>query len=340
MLTRILPKPHLQFKAVRWATSAMPDAPKVAVGGDVNNVRSETNRLEKTLTRFWTQVNTSLNEETGHYDICLDKKPLKTPLGHKLQIPKNKKQLAGLVAHEWDSLADLKIKSNLLPLTSMVSRAVDLINVHHAETVDADLVSKIGDLQDIKHNMLRYLDTDTCLIFTTLDDNEGRLRARQDELYKPLIEEYESFFTAYGRSRGLLPSEDYKVKLTFLDCEVDGLQGNGQGITTQQVVLLWLDELPMYDLIALEKAILMSKSFLCGATILRSNGSDPERRHLYQPNKSAPEDYFSKTIEEVVEMGNLETIFQTAEWGEVEDTHDVDKADWLRNLSAAALVCR
>ena len=25
--------------------------------------------------------------------------------------------------------------------------------------------------------------------------------------------------------------------------------------------------------------------------------------------------------------------------GEVEDTHDVDKHDWLRNLASAALVC-
>ncbi|GEQ68504.1 hypothetical protein JCM33374_g2172 [Metschnikowia sp. JCM 33374] len=326
-----------------YATStSMPfPTPQTPLGGDTNNVKSETNRLEKTLSKFWKDVSAKLNSSTGEYEICLDEKPLKTPLGNKLTIPQHKKQLASLVSHEWDSLADLKIKPNSLPLTSMVSRAVDLCHVHQAEKVDLNLVSKIGDLQDIKSNMLRYLDTDTCLIFTTEDDNEGRLRKRQHELYRPLISEYESFFTEFGRKHRLLPSNDHTVKLEYLDCETDGLRGNGQTVATQTVVMSWLDKLPIYDLVALEKAILSSKSFLCGASILRSNATDPTAvAELYQVNKSSPETHFRKTVDEIVEMGNLETIFQTAEWGEVEDTHDVDNADWIRNLSSAALVCR
>lgn len=302
--------------------------------------RTQTNRLEKTLSRFWKSANTRENQN-GQLEICLDDKPLKTPLGHTLSIPPSKKQLAYLVEHEWDSLNDLKIKPNSLPLTSMVSRAVDLETVHFAESVDANLVAKIGDLQDIKINMLRYLDTDTCLIFTIHEEYEGRLRAKQEELYRPLIQEYESFFTAFGKQHGLLPDENHKVELEVLDCETDGLRGNSQSITTQNVVLKWLDQLPIHDLVALEKAILSSKSFLCGATILRSNVSDEAtQKSLYQINKTSPEEYFHKSVEEVVELGNLETIFQTTEWGEVEDTHDVDNADWLRNLSSAALVCR
>ncbi|KAM9919127.1 hypothetical protein OXX59_008162 [Metschnikowia pulcherrima] len=321
------------------ASSAFP-SPQTPVGGDTNNVKSETNRLEKTLSKFWNDVSARHIPEKSAYEICLDDKPLKTPLGNRLAIPEQKRQLAHLVSHEWDSLADLKIKPNSLPLTSMVSRAVDLDHVHNAESVDLNLVSKIGDLQDIKLNMLRYLDTDTCLIFTTHDDNEGRLRQRQDELYLPLISEYESFFTAFAVKNGLLaPTES--VKLQFLDCETDGLRGNTQSIATQTIVLKWLDQLPIYDLVALEKAILSSKSFLCGATVLRSNATDPRTvPDLYQVNKTAPDLYFRKSVDEIVELGNLETIFQTAEWGEVEDTHDVDKADWLRNLSSAALVCR
>lgn len=310
------------------------------IGGDINNVKTETNRLEKTLTKFWNDVAARHNVKIGAYEICLDEKPLKTPLGNKLTIPQEKHQLAQLVSHEWDTLSDLKIKPNSLPLTSMVSRAVDLQHVHGAPTVDMNLVSKIGSLQDIKINMLRYLDTDTCLIFTTEDDNEGRLRKRQHELYRPLIAEYEAFFTAYAHKHSLLGEED-KISLSYLDCETDGLRGNAQDSITQTVVLHWLDQLPIFDLVALEKAILSSKSFLCGASVLRSNATDPSAvAELYQVNKLDPKNYFRRSVEEIVECGNLETIFQTAEWGEVEDTHDVDNADWLRNLSSAALVCR
>lgn len=339
-------KGFVPWTSIRCATKAAANeffakSPQQAVGGDVNNVKSETNRLEKTLSKFWNKAGARFNEETGQYDICLDDKPLKTPLGHKLSIPSEKKQLAHLIGHEWDNLVDLKIKPNTLPLTSMASRATDLTIVHGAEEVDKNLVTKIGDLQDIKYSMLRYLDTDTCLIFTTLEEYEGKLRQRQEELYRPLIAEFEDFFTEYARRNNLLPTPDYKVKLEYLDCETDGLRGNRQSITTQNIVLLWLDLLPIYDLVALEKAILSSKSFLVGVSILRTNVADKKNQaELYQLNKKSEADYYRKSIEELVEMGNLETIFQTQEWGEVEDTHDVDNADWLRNLSSCALVCR
>ena len=130
-----------------------------------------------------------------------------------------------------------------------------------------------------------------------------------------------------------------KVELNSLDCETDGLRGNEQSITTQNVVLHWLELLPIYDLVALEKAILASKSFLCGASVLRASCSDLNiMQKLYQVNKTTKDDYFIKSIDAIVELGNLETIFQTEQWGEVEDTHDVDKVEWLRSLTSAALV--
>ncbi|KAK6457870.1 uncharacterized protein RJT20DRAFT_125745 [Scheffersomyces xylosifermentans] len=307
-----------------------------------NNIKSDANRLAKTLTKFWEKVDTNYNEVTGQYEVQLDGKTLKTPLGFPLALPASKKQLAYLIAHEWSNLPDLKIKTNALPLTSVAARSIDLIKIHTSEDSNkSEMIAKVGDLDDIKINMLRYLDTDTCLIFTTTDEYSGKLRKKQDELYLPLIAEFEDFFTTYAKKQGnLLPSEDAKVELEYLDCETDGLRGNKQSITTQNIVLHWLNNLPIYDLIALEKAILTSKSFLCGVTLLRSNVSDPKTmKELYQLNRENADDYYHKTIEEIVEMGNLETIFQTEEWGEVEDTHDVDKVDWLRNLTSAALLC-
>lgn len=337
MLSRgLVARLHFAYRAARLASNS---APKSTVGGDTNT-KSETNRLEKTLTKFWDEASAKQNA-SGEYEVCLDEKPLRTPLGNKLALPANKKQLAHLIGHEWDSLEDLKIKPNTLPLTSMASRAVDLQKVHEAPEVDQDMVAKIGDLQDIKYNMLSYLDTDTCLIFATLDEYSGALRKRQEELYRPLMEEFEDFFTVFAKQHNLLPSPDFRVKLEYLDCETDGIRGNSQSLTTQNIVLKWLDLLPVFDLVALEKAILSSKSFLCGWIVLRSNCVDAvKNRELYQLNKESEADYYIKSIEEVVELGNLETIFQTQEWGQVEDTHDVDNADWLRSLASVALVCR
>lgn len=331
------------ISAARLATKAsdVPYTSSRAVGGDVNNVRSETNRLEKTLLRFWNKASAAFDEDLKKWVVNLDNKPLKTPLGNKLAIPERKEQLALLVAHEWDNLLDMKIKPTNLPLTSLTSRAVDLSSVFETENPDPNLVIKIGDLQDVKHDLLKYLDTDTCLIFATEDEYEGKLRKRQKELYNALIEEYNSFFTEFGRQNGLLPSENHKVQLQTLDCETDGLRGNSQTAEDRAIVLGWLDHLPLFDLVALEKAILTSKSFLCGVTILRSNATDEAtKKAIYQPNKASELEYYFKDIEEITELGNLETIFQTEEWGEVEDTHDVDQAEWGRSLTAAALVCR
>lgn len=318
--------------STRFRATLTPVGPEVAIE---SNVKSETNRLEKTLLRFWEKVDAKYNDATNSYEVQLDGKTLKTPLGYKLAVPATKKQLAHLIAHEWANVPELKIKHGSLPLTSLASRAIDLQNTNEG---DSDAIAKVGRLEDIRLNLLKYLDTDTCLIFTTLDEYEGKLRARQDELYLPLIKEYEDFFTKYAHDRKLLP-QDMKVELNSLDCETDGLRGNEQSITTQNVVLHWLELLPIYDLVALEKATLASKSFLCGASVLRASCSDLNiMQKLYQVNKTTKDDYFIKSIDEIVELGNLETIFQTEQWGEVEDTHDVDKVEWLRSLTSAALV--
>lgn len=301
-----------------------------------SNIQSETNKLAKTGARFWKKGDVYFNSETKKYEIQLDGKTLRTPLGFPLELPESKKQLAYLIAHEWTHLPDLKVKSSTLPLTALATRAIDL-SKHHLS--NSDKAKEMLALEDIKLQMLRYLDTDTCLIFATNRECDGKLRKRQEEIYRPLIAEFDDFFTKYAHSKKLIP-ESESIELKFLDCEKDGLRGNRQGETTQEVVLDWLDQLPIYDLIALEKTILTSKSFLCGISLLRSNVNDDNTlNELYQINKQTTEDYYHKSLEELVELANLETIFQTGEWGEVEDTHDVDKHDWLRNLASAALVC-
>lgn len=308
-----------------------------------NNEQTESNRLSKTMTKFWEKVGVNHSKEKDHYEIQLDGKTLKTPMGHPLSVPSNQKQLAYLLAHEWANLPDLKVKTHQLPLTSLAARTVDLKHsAADAANGSEEAAAKIGTPDDIRYNLLRYLDTDTCLIMAANDEYSGKLRKKQDELYLPLKKEFEDFFTEYAKSHSeelLVPEGG--VTLEHLDCETDGLRGNQQSLATQAIVLHWLKSLPLAHLVALERAVLTSKSFLAGASLLRSSCCDPTLlKELYQFNKNSPEDYFHRTVREIVEMANLETIFQTEEWGEVEDTHDVDAEDWLRNLTAATLITK
>jgi chaperone required for assembly of F1-ATPase len=43
-------------------------------------------------------------------------------------------------------------------------------------------------------------------------------------------------------------------------------------------------------------------------------------------------------IEEAAEAASLEVRWQTGQWGEVEDTHDVEKEDMRRQLGSAILL--
>lgn len=278
-----------------------------------SNKKTETNKLEKSLAKFWEKV-TIGNSNDGSYTIELDGKSIKTPLGFEMKIPKNKKTLAFLLANEWKSLPSLQIKPFLVPLTSLTARCIDLNEAQI--TNDDEIKTKIGDLSTIKNLLLRYLDTDTMLVFSPREDCDGELRKEQEKCYRPLIEDMEKFFTKF--------SDDGKpVKLTYLDCDTDGLIGNQQTKHTHIAVLNYLNSLSTWDLVALEKAVLVGKSFLAGVTILRNADYN---------------DKFNLTIDELARLVSLETVLQTLRWGEVEDTHDVDKVDIRRNLASVAIV--
>ncbi|ODV84383.1 hypothetical protein CANARDRAFT_29243 [[Candida] arabinofermentans NRRL YB-2248] len=289
-----------------------PQAPAPVL--ETNKV-TETNRLEKTLGKFWEKVD--LKETSEGFHVQLDNKTIKTPLGFDLVIPTNRPTLAHLLKHEWQHLPNLKIRPYLVPLTSVVSRAIDLTRVKDLN--DPEMATKIGDLEALKRQLLRYLDTDTLLVFSPAEDCDGKLRRAQEEMYRPLIAEMEKFFSSYSH-----PSKrNDKLVLTYLDSDLHGLVGNMQPAETREAVSNWMDSLDVWDLVVLEKATLTAKSFLSGVAILRMNDLN---------------DDFKMSLEDVSRAATLEIIYQTERWGEVEDTHDVDKVDVRRNLGTASLI--
>ncbi|GMM29839.1 ATP synthase complex assembly protein [Martiniozyma asiatica (nom. inval.)] len=274
-----------------------------------SNKKTETNRLEKTLARFWEKVN--VTNVAGKYAIELDDKIIKTPLGYDMLLPQERKTLAFLLQNEWKNLPSLQIRPYLVPLTSLVSRVIDLDSARNSN--DPEIIAKIGDLSQIKSLLLRYLDTDTFLVFAPYSDCDGELRKQQEEFYLPIKKNMEEFLSKFS---------DEPVNLTYMDSE-DGFLGNKQPENTKAAALKYLNSLDMWQLVSLEKSTLSAKSFLTGVAILRTID---------------PNDSFVMSIDELSRLASLETVLQTARWGEVEDTHDVDKVDIRRNLASASLV--
>ncbi|KAL6942815.1 hypothetical protein ACO0RG_001779 [Hanseniaspora osmophila] len=300
-----------------------------------NNLKTETNKLSKNLNKFWTQIDLKKDSKDHSSTITLDSKPVRTPLGHNLTIPASKPTLSFLLLNEWANLPNLKIKPHSLPLTSIVARCIDLQKSLNKEvlqkaTEDSELsdeiISKIGcsNREDLYPQLLRYLDTDTLLCFSPRAEFEGKLREEQDKKYLPIIAKVENFMNKkfpYMATNGVNTSENAqeKFKLQILDADLHGLRGNQQDNVTKSVAINYMDSLSLWDLVIFEKTVLSTKSFICGLLLLNNQA-------------------FDVSMNEIIRLSTMETLHQVDRWGEVEDTHDVDKRDISRNVNAASIV--
>lgn len=278
-----------------------------------NQLKTETNKLEKTLTKFWDKIHVESNDK--EVMVKLDNKCIRTPLGYDLRLPKEKQLLAQLIALEWRSLPNLLIKPHQVPLTSLTARALDF--QLSEGTTDSEVQAKIGDRHIVNETMLRYLDTDTLLIFAPVEEFDGNLRKEQDELYKPMITTVEKFLTKYH------PNHE-QIKLNYLDVELHGIRANRQSEATRVAATEFLNSLNVWQFVAFEKVVLSSKSFICGVYTIKLLSEDAEFEKL--------------PLEKIIRAFHLETIYQTDRWGEVEDTHDVENEDIRRNLTSSMLV--
>ena len=181
---------------------------------------------------------------------------------------------------------------------------------------------------------MRYLDTDTLLCWAParnqrdamqLEQSEQRstesLRDIQIRVARPII----SYLTAY-----VWPGIEIKPVLD------DGsIVPASQPQQTQDVIRGWISGLDAWDLAGLERAVLAGKS-LCVAARLVVEWSENFR----DVRKSIGIEEGAKRfgIEEAAEACSLEVRWQTAMWGEVEDSHDVEKVDLKRQLGSTILI--
>lgn len=289
-----------------------------------NNLVTETNKLNKIRKKFWQNINLNSEVDPGFIHIQMDSKTIRTPMGNQLKVKEDQLLLAYLLKNEWNNLESLSSKSYSLPLTSLASRCIDLETAYKRD-IDPDLLSKYnGDRDLIIRDLLRYLDTDTLLVFAPKAELEGSLRKDQDRLYLPIINGIEDLLYAYLPKESGIKREDFKLRK--LDSDIDGLRSNIQLDCVREASTNYVKSLSYWNLAVFEKTVMITKSFICGI-LLCENAINAE----VIPSLKCD-------IEKIERLASLETIHQTEKWGEVEDTHDVNKADLLRNISAAYIL--
>jgi ATP synthase F1 complex assembly factor 2 len=267
--------------------------------------------------RFWKDV--SVKETEKGLEVYLDARAVKTAAKESLVLPLEKRALATAIALEWDQLSSAQqaLKNAYVPLTSGASRAMDIV---HA---DAAGNSSIRD--SIVTMAMRYLSTDTLLcwapevnIHDPVNETRKPLRQRQREVAEPII--------------GHLTSS------VFPGCEInpilapDSIVPVPQPQATKDVIKSWVQNLPPFELAGLERGILATKSLLIATRMVAEWGASQE---LAAARKAGRERF---GIEEATEAASLEVLHQTEQWGEVEDTHDVDNADIRRQLGTVVLL--
>lgn len=93
-----------------------------------------------------------------------------------------------------------------------------------------------------------------------------------------------------------------------------------------------------WDLVGLERATLAGKSLLVGVRLLVewSESFRTTREQEQWVNVERGETRFG--IEAAAEACSVELRWQTGRWGEVEDSHDVEKEDLRRQFGSVVLV--
>lgn len=250
--------------------------------------------------------------DTEWFNVTLDGRVLRTPLGHPLTVPSS--ALAMAIATEWDA-QDPTIIPAQMPLTTMVCTVIDQISAQP---------------QFYRENILRYLKNDTTCYLT--DPQEDRV------LYRKQMQAWEELHKwaqdhigkgkyaparAVGNDEGLIMSRARKSK-------------PGAGLPHPDVLVeeaeAWVNSLDAWRLIAMQAVTVEAKSFLVGMAVVR--GCDLDHR-VDEAISSPP---YIEAGAEAVEASRVEEEFNIEQWGLVEGGHDYDRLNCSINIHSATFL--
>ncbi|KFA76635.1 hypothetical protein S40288_05979 [Stachybotrys chartarum IBT 40288] len=270
--------------------------------------------------RFWKDVSVAVVD--GALQVFLDARPLRHPTTKGIvRIPLSKQNLATALAIEWDVLSSAQqaTRQHLIPLTSLVCRALDIAADDASPTPEATKIRTT-----IATTLLRYLDTDSLLCWAPPagpHDNRNQAGESLRDVQKRTAEEIVSFMTTH-----VWPG----IKIEpVLDGESIVPRKQSEGV--REVIQGWIAGLDAWEIAGLERAVLAGKSFVTAARFITEWSEGP-----VGIIRSDAETTFG--VEEAARATNLEVTWQTEQWGEVEDTHDVNKEDVRRQLGSVVLL--
>ncbi|KAG7291739.1 hypothetical protein NEMBOFW57_001759 [Staphylotrichum longicolle] len=218
-------------------------------------------------------------------------------------------------------------KQHLIPLTSLVCRALDIAADDAAATSQSPTIRA-----SITTTLLRYLDTDSLLCFAP-PPNPGD---HDPSLDGPTLRERQE--QAYAATASYLQARIWPGVSIVPVLDETSILPRHQAPGTREVVQGWILSLSPFELAALERGTLAGKSLLAAARLVVEWSE--EGAHAQAP-ATAPaagkaEEKFG--VEEAAQAVSLEVAWQTGRWGEVEDTHDVEKEDLRRQLGSVVLL--
>ncbi|KZZ93319.1 ATP12 ATPase family protein [Moelleriella libera RCEF 2490] len=246
-------------------------------------------------------------------------------------------------ALEWDMLTSTQqaTKQHLIPLTSLVCRALDIEKnddaaaaAAAAETSNAHAAKTTKIRDEITTSVLRYLDTDSLLCWAP---PAGQYDLRNDageslrDVQKRTTEDMVSFMTTH-----VWPG----IKLVPV-LDGDAIVPKKQEDGVREVVQGWISGLTAWEMAGLERAVLAGKSLVAAARFITEWSEGPGGRSgdLSEEVATASKgDGGRFGVEQAAKMVSLEVDWQATQWGEVEDTHDVNNEDLRRQLGSVVLL--
>ncbi|KAF9477375.1 ATP12-domain-containing protein [Pholiota conissans] len=209
--------------SVRWQSNATHDGAPV----------TDTNRAEITQKRFWKDV--GIQQRGDSLVVTLDDRALKTPSGKVLQLPLTKSLPASLIAAEWDH-QETVLKPHALPMTSIVSRAVDAMN---------DEATR----RQVREALVKYIHTDTICFF---HNNPEPLERLQSEHWTPLLD--------WAR-------KTYEIEINVSN----SILSIRQPAETEKKLLKVMESFDLWQMAALERATYSSKSFIIALAVVTNH---------------------------------------------------------------------
>ncbi|KAI0011363.1 ATP12-domain-containing protein [Xylariaceae sp. FL0662B] len=276
--------------------------------------------------RFWEHVH--VRDVDGAWQVHLDARPLRHPNTKDIvRIPASKPLLAHALAVEWDMLvsAQQATQQHLIPLTSLVCRALDIADDDAAAAATSGGGGG-GVRADVVRMVMRYLDTDSLLCWAPPSSSEekGDVLPSLHEVQRRAAEDVVGFLAAR-----VWPGVEIAPVL-----DGESIVPRAQRPGTRQIVEGWVAGLGAWELAALERGVLAGKSLL-GAVRLLVEWSEG---FAGVGGKEGMEKKKRFGVEEAARLASIEVDWQTRLWGEVEDTHDVEKEDLRRQLGSVVLL--